>query len=154
LTVSVKRIVRPCGRSAIVADPKEESNLNERTKSSDDTVISTVALDQSEVVRKTVDANKIGFKLQRNANTEHTPRNWKNNCGRMFFDLEGPVVDISTFWVESSDSFLTTWNHGPVKQNITTGRLPSTFAELRVERHLRRIAYEGSVYHRWGSKWD
>jgi len=108
LTVSVKRIVRPCGRSAIVADPKEESNLDERTKSSDDTVISTVALDQSEVVRKTVDANKIGFKLQRNANTEHTPRNWKNNCGRMFFDLEGPVVDISTFWAESSDSFLTT----------------------------------------------
>ena len=108
MTVSVKRIVRPCGRSAIVADPKEESNLDERTKSSDDTVISTVALDQSEVVRKTVDANKIGFKLQRNANTEHTPRNWKNNCGRMFFDLEGPVVDISTFWAESSDSFLTT----------------------------------------------
>ena len=57
LTVSVKRIVRPYGRSAILVEPKEESNFNERTNSSDDTVISTVALDQSEVVRKTVGAN-------------------------------------------------------------------------------------------------
>ncbi len=42
----------------------------------------------------------------------------------------------------------------PCQANLITGRLPSTFALLRIERHLRRIAYEGSVYNRWGSEWD